>query len=82
MMLQDNNKDLGNYSSEVPPPFLFRWEVKPVHADGTAVTCGRVGSRLLRVLRAIGGLFFVRERDAGEDGGEETERTVSVPDGT
>lgn len=42
-------------------PFpISKWEVKPVHADGTAVTCGRVGSRLLRVLRAFGGLFFVR----------------------
>ena len=53
-------------------PFpISKWEVKPVHADGTAVTCGRVGSRFLRVLRAIGGLFFVRERNAGEDEGGE-----------
>ena len=51
---------LGGYSSGVPPLPIPNREVKPVHADGTAVTCGRVGSRLLRVLRAFGGLFFVR----------------------
>ena len=55
-----NNVDLGGYSSGVPPLPIPNREVKPVHADGTAVTCGRVGSRLLRVLRAFGGLFFVR----------------------
>ena len=53
-----NNVDLGGYSSGVPPLPIPNREVKPVHADGPAVTCGRVGSRLLRVLRAIGGLFF------------------------
>ena len=53
-----NNVDLGGYSSGVPPLPIPNREVKPVHADGTAVTCGRVGSRLLRVLRAFGGLFF------------------------
>ena len=50
----------GGYCGEVPPLPIPNREVKPVHADGTAVTCGRVGSRLLRVLRAFGGLFFVR----------------------
>ena len=49
---------IGGYCGGVPPLPIPNREVKPVHADGTAVTCGRVGSRLLRVLRAIGGLFF------------------------
>ena len=57
-----NNVDLGGYSSGVPPLPIPNREVKPVHADGTAVTCGRVGSRLLRVLRVIGGLFFMRQK--------------------
>ena len=55
-------RDLGGNSSGVPPLPIPNREVKPVHADGTAVTCGRVGSRLLRVLRVIGGLFFMRQK--------------------
>ena len=56
---------LGGYSNGVPPLPIPNREVKPINADGTAVTCGRVGSRLLRVLREIGGLFFCfHNRDA------------------
>ena len=35
----------GGYSSEVPPLPIPNREVKLTHADGTAIQCGRVGSR-------------------------------------
>ena len=45
---------LGGYGGGVPPLPIPNREVKPTCADGTAMQCGRVGSRLLlteRVLR-------------------------------
>ena len=39
----------GGYSGGVPPLPIPNREVKPVIADGTAMQCGRVGSRLLLV---------------------------------
>ena len=44
----------GGYCGGVPPLPIPNREVKPTCADGTAMKCGRVGSRLLlteRVLR-------------------------------
>ena len=44
----------GGYGGGVPPLPIPNREVKPTCADGTAMQCGRVGSRLLlteRVLR-------------------------------
>ena len=41
----------GGYSGGVPPLPIPNSEVKPVIADGTAMQCGRVGSRLLSVER-------------------------------
>ena len=38
---------LGGYSGGVPPLPIPNREVKPACADGTAMQCGRVGSRLL-----------------------------------
>ena len=37
----------GGYSGRVPPLPIPNREVKPACADGTAMQCGRVGSRLL-----------------------------------
>ena len=37
---------LGGYSGGVPPLPIPNREVKPACADGTAMQCGRVGSRL------------------------------------
>ena len=37
----------GGYCGEVPPLPIPNREVKPTCADGTAMQCGRVGSRLL-----------------------------------
>ncbi len=37
--------------------FPFRTEVKPIHADGTAFSCGRVGSRLFKRRFTIGAFF-------------------------
>ena len=39
----------GGYSSEVPPLPIPNREVKLTHADGTAIQCGRVGSRRFSV---------------------------------
>ena len=53
----------GGYGGGVPPLPIPNREVKPTCADGTALQCGRVGSRLFsdRVLVAEmrQGLFFV-----------------------
>ena len=38
---------LGGYCGGVPPLPIPNREVKPTYADGTAMQCGRVGSRLL-----------------------------------
>ena len=37
----------GGYCGGVPPLPIPNREVKPTYADGTAMQCGRVGSRLL-----------------------------------
>ena len=37
----------GGYCGGVPPLPIPNREVKPACADGTAMQCGRVGSRLL-----------------------------------
>ena len=37
----------GGYCGGVPPLSIPNREVKPTYADGTAMQCGRVGSRLL-----------------------------------
>ena len=47
----DVDKDLGGYSSEVPPLPIPNREVKLANADGTAFSCGRVGSRLFKPSR-------------------------------
>ena len=40
-------KDInGGYCGGVPPLPIPNREVKPAYADGTAMKCGRVGSRL------------------------------------
>ena len=52
----DVDKDLGGYSSEVPPLPIPNREVKLANADGTAFSCGRVGSRLFKV--SLNGLTF------------------------
>ena len=40
-------KHSGGYCDGVPPLPIPNREVKPAHADGTAMQCGRVGSRRL-----------------------------------
>ena len=42
----DVNPILGGYCGGVPPLPIPNREVKPAIADGTAMQCGRVGSRL------------------------------------
>ena len=58
----DVDKDLGGYSSEVPPLPIPNREVKLAYADGTAFSCGRVGSRLFKTNPNRVGLFFVCSR--------------------
>ena len=58
----------GGYSDGVPPLPIPNREVKPVCADGTAMQCGRVGSRLLlqKTLdnrNVFQGLFFVLQNN-------------------
>ena len=43
----DINEISGGYCGGVPPLPIPNREVKPAYADGTAMQCGRVGSRLL-----------------------------------
>ena len=45
------NELLGGYCSGVPPLPIPNREVKPTCADGTAMQCGRVGSRRLYLKR-------------------------------
>ncbi len=45
--VRDTEKQSGGYSGGVPPLPIPNREVKPAIADGTAMQCGRVGSRLL-----------------------------------
>ena len=52
----------GGYCGGVPPLPIPNREVKPTCADGTAMQCGRVGSRLFsyqRPWREISEVFFV-----------------------
>ena len=54
----------GGYCGGVPPLPIPNREVKPTCADGTAMQCGRVGSRLLLQRSALktemfSGLFRV-----------------------
>ena len=54
----------GGYCGGVPPLPIPNREVKPTCADGTAMQCGRVGSRLLLQSSALktemfSGLFCV-----------------------
>ena len=42
----------GGYCGRVPPLPIPNREVKPACADGTAMQCGRVGSRLLLKYKA------------------------------
>ena len=59
----------GGYCGRVPPLPIPNREVKPACADGTAMQCGRVGSRLLskqRVSEFISeALFFDFHQKAG-----------------
>ncbi len=50
---------LGGYCVEVPPLPIPNRVVKLNYADGTAVTCGRVGNRHFDAPREILGRFFV-----------------------
>ena len=59
ILLDRVDKDLGGYSSEVPPLPIPNREVKLANADGTAFSCGRVGSRLFKTNPKRVGLFFV-----------------------
>ena len=43
----------GGYCGGVPPLPIPNREVKPTYADGTAMQCGRVGSRLLFKKRSL-----------------------------
>ena len=43
----------GGYCGRVPPLPIPNREVKPACADGTAMQCGRVGSRLLSKKRSL-----------------------------
>ena len=52
---------LGGYCVEVPPLPIPNRVVKLNYADGTAVTCGRVGNRHFDAPREILGRFFVLE---------------------
>ena len=56
---EESRRDLGGYSNGVPPLPIPNREVKPVYADGTAVKCGRVGSRLFKELCKCKAPFFV-----------------------
>ena len=56
----------GGYCGGVPPLPIPNREVKPTCADGTAMQCGRVGSRLLLQSSALktemfSGLFRLEE---------------------
>ena len=55
----------GGYGGRVPPLPIPNREVKPACADGTAMQCGRVGSRLfsnrsLQDRKCLGGFFDIR----------------------
>ena len=50
-------QDSGGNSNGVPPLPIPNREVKPIHADGTAFSCGRVGSRLFKRRFTVGAFF-------------------------
>ena len=55
---------LGGYCGGVPPLPIPNREVKPTYADGTAMQCGRVGSRLLleaSITKVVGAFFLLRK---------------------
>ena len=45
LLFEGRRKLSGGYSGGVPPLPIPNREVKPTCADGTAMQCGRVGSR-------------------------------------
>ena len=47
MKVEVSKETSGGYCGGVPPLPIPNREVKPTYADGTAMQCGRVGSRLL-----------------------------------
>ena len=58
-----HNPLLGGYCGEVPPLPIPNREVKLTCADGTAMQCGRVGSRLLSIsevsiTKVVGAFFY------------------------
>ena len=61
--LWTENETSGGYCGGVPPLPIPNREVKPTCADGTAMQCGRVGSRLLSAgaprIQCPRGSFFV-----------------------
>ena len=61
--LWTENETSGGYCGGVPPLPIPNREVKPTCADGTAMQCGRVGSRLLLLgaprIQYSRGSFFV-----------------------
>ena len=57
-VISSDRKVLGGYSGEVPPLPIPNREVKLTNADGTAVTCGRVGSRLFKPSSFELGFFY------------------------
>ena len=50
----------GGYCGRVPPLPIPNREVKPACADGTAMQCGRVGSRLLSKTESLVNDKFTR----------------------
>ena len=64
----ENIRNLGDHSVGVPPLPIPNREVKPTRADGTALSCGRVGHRRFFFRARVPGrslglsLFFVSVR--------------------
>ena len=64
ILLSPCNDILGGYCGGVPPLPIPNREVKPTYADGTAMQCGRVGSRLLleaSKIQFFGAFFLLRK---------------------
>ena len=62
------NRNSGDHSVGVPPLPIPNREVKPTRADGTALSCGRVGHRHfytpVRVIsKKLKTLTFYREKE-------------------
>ena len=62
LLFAGRRKLSGGYSGGVPPLPIPNREVKPAIADGTAMQCGRVGSRLLlsraSITKVVGAFLF------------------------